>query len=124
MTGDQRALRGRATNLFAGIPVSDFARALDWYTRLLGAPPAFFPNDHEAVWMLGEHQWLYIIVAEGRAGGAVQTVLCDGLDDILAEISVRGLVPDDEERPAEGTRKVMFHDPDGNEIGIGSVAGG
>ena len=31
--------------LFAGIPVDDYAAALTWYERLLGSPPAFFPND-------------------------------------------------------------------------------
>ncbi|MEU5276141.1 VOC family protein [Streptomyces asoensis] len=27
-----------AVDLFAGIPVNDYAAALDWYERLLGAP--------------------------------------------------------------------------------------
>jgi catechol 2,3-dioxygenase-like lactoylglutathione lyase family enzyme len=45
-------------DLFAGIPVSDFERALAWYEQLLGAPPAFFPNDVEAVWELAEHRFL------------------------------------------------------------------
>ena len=39
-----------AVDLFAGISVSDLAKALTWYERLLGAPPTFFPNDVEAVW--------------------------------------------------------------------------
>jgi len=38
-----------AVDLFAGIAVSDFAAALTWYEKLLGTPPAFFPNDAEAV---------------------------------------------------------------------------
>ena len=37
-------------DLFAGIPVADYAAALRWYERLLGAPPTFFPHDTEAVW--------------------------------------------------------------------------
>jgi len=31
-------------DLFAGIPVVDFAAARSWYERLLGSPPAFFPH--------------------------------------------------------------------------------
>jgi len=36
-------------DLFAGLPVSDYQRALMWYERLLGSGPAFFPNATEAV---------------------------------------------------------------------------
>jgi hypothetical protein len=36
-------------DLFAGIPVADYAAALAWYERLLGFPPSFFPTDTEAV---------------------------------------------------------------------------
>ena len=39
-------------DLFAGIPVADYAAALEWYERLLGSPPTFFPHDTEAVWEL------------------------------------------------------------------------
>ncbi|HEY0755314.1 MAG TPA: hypothetical protein VGD98_15250 [Ktedonobacteraceae bacterium] len=36
-------------DLFAGIPVADYATALSWYERLLDSEPAFFPHDTEAV---------------------------------------------------------------------------
>ena len=39
-------------DLFGGIPVSDYRRALAWYERLLGSEPAFLPNATEAVWEL------------------------------------------------------------------------
>lgn len=121
MPDNHAALAGLATDMFGGIPVSNFGASLDWYTRLFGSPPAFFPNDREAVWALAEHRWLYIIVDQGRAGGAIQTVMCDDLDAVLAAVAERGLAFDDEERPGPDTRKVMFHDPDGNEIGLGSI---
>ncbi len=38
-----------AVELFAGISVADFESALNWYEKLFGSPPAFFPNDVEAV---------------------------------------------------------------------------
>jgi len=43
---------------------------------------------------------------------------------VLTAIAARGLTFTDQERPGPGTRKVMFHDPDGNEIGLGSVPAG
>jgi hypothetical protein len=49
-------------DLFAGIPVSDLARATEWYSRLLGAEPSFFPNDEEAVWTLSEHRHVYVLL--------------------------------------------------------------
>lgn len=121
MSGQPIALNGRSGELFAGVPVSDFQRALTWYERLLGAPPAFFPNDVEAVWILAAHRWLYIIVDADKAGGAIQTIICDGLEELIEDIASRGIIFSKEERPAEGVRKVMYFDPDGNEIGLGRV---
>jgi hypothetical protein len=114
-------LGGRAMELFGGIPVSNFQVSLDWYQRLLGCPPSFFPNDREAVWALAEHRWIYIIVDPKRAGGTVQTIMCDGLEELIEQISARGIDFSDEEIPGEGVRKVMYYDPDGNEIGLGRV---
>ncbi len=36
-------------DLFAGIPVAEYAAALAWYERLLDFPPTFLPNESEAV---------------------------------------------------------------------------
>jgi hypothetical protein len=47
---------GMSSDLFAGISVSDFQASLRWYETFFGGPPAFFPNDVEAVWAVGEHQ--------------------------------------------------------------------
>jgi hypothetical protein len=46
--------------LFAGIHVSDYEAATEWYVRLLGGEPSFIPNDTEAVWELAEHRSIYI----------------------------------------------------------------
>jgi hypothetical protein len=107
--------------MFGGVPVSNFKASLDWYQRLFGGPPSFFPNDREAVWALAEHRWIYIIVDAKRAGGAIQTIMVDGLEELIQQISARGIDFVDEERPAENVRKVMYNDPDGNEIGLGRV---
>ena len=57
-----------AVDLFAGIPVTDYAAALPWYERFFGGPPSFLPNDTEAVWEVAEHRYIYI-VQESRTGG-------------------------------------------------------
>ncbi len=108
--------------IFAGIPVSDFRQALDWYQRLLGAEPAFYPNDVEAVWQLAENCHLYIIEDVDRAGGAVSMIW---VDDPVAEvdrIAGEGIEPVDLEKH-DGVWKYVFHDADGNETGLGGEVG-
>lgn len=106
-------------DLFAGIPVRDYAAATAWYERLFGAPPAFLPNDVEAVWEVGEHRYVYIRVAPEHAGHAMHTVFLSEFDAYLARIADRGLTPADVETYDNGVRKATFRDPDGNEIGFG-----
>jgi catechol 2,3-dioxygenase-like lactoylglutathione lyase family enzyme len=60
-----------AVGIFAGIAVRDYKSAVDWYRRLLGADPTFYPNDVEAVWQRAEDRYVYIIEDPDRAGGAV-----------------------------------------------------
>lgn len=121
MGNDDIALGGRGKELFSGVPVSSLEPALQWYERLLGCPPSFFPNDKEAVWAIAGHRWIYIIVEPERAGGSVLTIICDDLEKLIDEIKARGIAFDKEELPAENVRKVMYYDPDGNEIGLGRV---
>jgi catechol 2,3-dioxygenase-like lactoylglutathione lyase family enzyme len=97
-------------DLFAGLPVSDYQGALTWYERLLGSEPTFFPNATEAVWELAE-----------RAGHALHTVFVDDLDERIERISARGIEPALQETYGNGVRKVIYRDPDGNEIGFGGA---
>ncbi|GAA3776978.1 VOC family protein [Streptomyces phyllanthi] len=110
-----------AVDLFAGIPVNDYAAALVWYERLLGSPPTFIPNDTEAVWELAEHRYVHIEHRPGRAGHAMHTVFVDDLDTRVAGIADRGLEPRNRETYSNGVRKVIYEDPDGNEIGFGGA---
>src|SRR3954447_10623358 len=110
-----------ALELFAGIPVSNYAAGLAWYERLFGSPPAFFPNDVEAVWELAEHRWVYIELLPERAGHAMHTILVDDLDARVAQIAGRGLEPATRETYDTSTRKIIYRDPDGNEIGFGDA---
>lgn len=112
-----------ATGIFAGVPVRDFGRALDWYRRLLGAEPAFRPHGTEAVWQLGEDRYLYIVQAPDRAGGAIGMIWVDDPVAEVARIAAAGLEPDDVEEHGN-VRKYVFHDADGNETGIGGEVAG
>ena len=105
-------------DLFAGIPVADYAAGLKWYERLLGFPPTFFPLDTEAVWELAEHRYVYIVQQPEHAGHAMHTLFVDDLDALVAQIADRELDPVKRETPANGVRKITYRDPDGNEIGF------
>ncbi|MDQ6694774.1 MAG: VOC family protein [Chloroflexota bacterium] len=103
-------------DLFAGIPVTDYAMALEWYQYLRGESPAFFPHSTKAVWELAEHQCLYIVQQPHHAGHAVHTLFADDLDVLVAQIADRGLEPSKWETYSDGVRKITYRDPTGNEI--------
>ena len=120
----------KSLDLFAGIPVADYAAALKWYERLLGSPPTFFPTDTEAVWELAEHRYVYIVQQPEHAGRARHTLFVDDLDALVAQIAVRGLEPTQRETYSNGVRthalrqcrrEITYRDPDGNEIGFGGA---
>jgi catechol 2,3-dioxygenase-like lactoylglutathione lyase family enzyme len=106
-------------DLYAGIYVRDYAAALAWYRRLLGAEPDFLASDTEAVWELAEHRSLFIEEGAEHAGHALHTVFVDDFDARVAAIARRGIEPVERETYPNGVRKAIFRDPDGNEIGFG-----
>ncbi len=108
-----------AADLFAGVPVTDYRRALAWYERLFGSAPSFVPNDIEAVWELAEHGWVVIEVRPEHAGHAKHTVFVADLDVRVRDIAERGIEPAERETYPNGVRKVIYRDEDGNEIGFG-----
>ena len=112
---------GMALDLFAGTSVNDYDTAVAWYERLLGAPPSFLPNDVEAVWELGEHQYLYIEVVPEHAGHAQHTLFVEDFEGVLSAIADRGLEPAVRETYDNGVRHATYYDPDGNEISYGGA---
>jgi catechol 2,3-dioxygenase-like lactoylglutathione lyase family enzyme len=106
-------------DLFAGIPVSDYVAAVQWYERLLGFPPTFVPDDKEAVWEVAEHRYLYIVQQTENAGHAILTLFVDNLDALVAQIAGRGIDAEKRETYSNGVRKIIYRDADGNEIGFG-----
>jgi predicted enzyme related to lactoylglutathione lyase len=111
-----------AVDLFAGLSVADYAGALTWYERLLGSPPAFLPNDVEAVWEVGEHQYIYVEKRPEHAGHGLVTLFVDDLDERVARAAQRGVAAAKQETYENGVRKITYVDPDGNEIGFGGAA--
>ena len=110
-------------DLFAGIPVADYGRALAWYERLLGSGPSFLPNDTEAVWELAEHRYVFIEVRPEHAGHAMHTIFLDDFDARVREMADRGIEPALRETYGNGVRKITYVDPEGNEIGYGGGPG-
>ena len=110
--------------LFAGIPVTDFDRAVAWYERLLGEPATFVATDTEWVWTLSEHRSIYVELLPERAGYAMVTAFLsepEALDRFVESAAARGIRPDTRETYGNGVRKVIYRDPDGNEIGFGGA---
>jgi catechol 2,3-dioxygenase-like lactoylglutathione lyase family enzyme len=110
-----------ALDLFAGVPVDDYAAALAWYERLLGSPPTFVASDTEVVWELAEHRSLAIEHRAEHAGHAMHTIFVDDFGTRAAAIAQRGLEPAKRETYTNGVRKVTYVDPDGNEISFGGA---
>ncbi|MGW1680354.1 VOC family protein [Saccharopolyspora sp. NPDC002376] len=110
-------------DLFAGIPVTDYAAALPWYERFFGRQPSFLPNDVEAVWEVAEHRYIYIVEAPERAGNALVLSFVDDLDERVAEVAQRGIEPAKRETYEGGVTKVVYRDADGNEISFGGGPG-
>jgi predicted enzyme related to lactoylglutathione lyase len=110
-----------ALELFAGIPVADYAAALQWYERLFGSPPTYVVSDTEALWELAEHRSVFIEHRREHAGHAMLTVFIDDFDTRVTQITERGLEPAELETYSNGVRKATYRDPEGNEIGFGGA---
>jgi catechol 2,3-dioxygenase-like lactoylglutathione lyase family enzyme len=111
-------------DLFAGIAVSNFDRAVDWYERLLGEPRTFEATDTEYVWTLSEHPSIDVELLPERAGHAMVTAfLADphDLDRFVEPAVARHLHPETTQTYGNGVRKVIYRDPDGNEVGFGGL---
>jgi predicted enzyme related to lactoylglutathione lyase len=108
-------------DLYAGIPVANYAAALEWYEQLLGSPPTFVASDTEVVWELAEHRSVAIEHRPEHAGHAMHTIFVDDLDALVAQIAARGLNPIERETYSNGVRKATYRDPDGNKIGFGGA---
>ena len=106
-------------DLFAGIAVSDLPRAVRWYDGFFGPVETFEPNGTERVWTVSEHRHVYVVLEPDHAGHAVVTLFVDDLDGFVAAAAERGITEASRESYGNGVTKVLYRDPDGNEVGVG-----
>jgi catechol 2,3-dioxygenase-like lactoylglutathione lyase family enzyme len=111
-------------HLFAGLPVGDFEGAVAWYARLFGRQETFRAHDTEFVWTLAEDRSVYVVRKPESAGHGMVTMVLDDLDGFVGAASSRGIEPADVETYDNGVRKVVYRDPDGNEVGFGGLPPG
>ncbi len=107
--------------LFAILSVTDFDRAIAWYEQLLGTPSSFTAHDTEQVWQVADHGSIAVNREPEHAGHAQVTLFVDDLDGFVAAAAERGIAETSRETYGNGVRKVLFHDPDGNEVGVGGA---
>lgn len=102
--------------LFTSVPVADLRVALDWYQKLFGREADIVPNETEAMWCVAGNGWLYVIEDSDRAGSTVLTISVDDLDQLLADLSTRGIRSAPIESVGDKGRKSNLTDSDGNVI--------
>jgi hypothetical protein len=103
-------------DLFAAIPVADFADGRAWWERFFGREPDLLPNDHEAAWRVTTDGWIYVIGDAERAGKALVTLILDDLDAWIARLSLDAAAL---ETMPGGIRVLEVTDPEGNMIQLG-----
>jgi catechol 2,3-dioxygenase-like lactoylglutathione lyase family enzyme len=103
------------THEFAGIAVTDFATAYDWYVRLFGRPADIFPHDSEAVWHLTSSASVYVVGDPEHAGNALVTLAVADLAARADRLRASGFVLA-EQSGAAAPRRLSVTDDDGNTI--------
>ena len=106
---------GSTTHLYACVPVTDRAVALEWFAVLFGRSADEIIGD-EALWQVSETAWVVVDERADRAGGALLTLGVDGLDDLLARLAEHGIAHEPVETYDNGVRHVVVLDPDGNSL--------
>jgi catechol 2,3-dioxygenase-like lactoylglutathione lyase family enzyme len=112
-----------ATHLFAGLAVTDFTAACDWYERLFDGPPIAYPRDGEALWRAAESASVYVTADGARAGHGLLTLAVQDIDSQRADLARRGLRAE-EGAERNGIRTLIVTDPDGNTIKFFEDPGG
>jgi catechol 2,3-dioxygenase-like lactoylglutathione lyase family enzyme len=103
------------THTFAGLPVSDYAAAYEWYVRLLGRPADMFPHEREAVWQLTPTSSIYVVENSKRAGSGLVTLALDDLDANEERLTAAGLALTEQSGGAS-PRRLVIKDADGNSL--------
>ena len=104
-----------ATHSFAGLPVSDYTTAYEWYVRLFGRPADMFPHEQEAVWQLTPTSSIYVVQDSERAGSGLVTLALNDLDAHEKRLTADGLALT-EQSGGTSPRRLVIKDADGNSL--------
>ncbi len=104
-------------HVLAVVPVADFDAARAWYARLFGRSGDNLPMEGLLVeWRVTDSGWVQVTRDADRAGSALLNFAVDNLEEHVAELSGRSLVPDAIEKVNKGVQLSTIRDPDGNTI--------
>jgi catechol 2,3-dioxygenase-like lactoylglutathione lyase family enzyme len=103
-------------HVLAVVPVSNLDKSRQWYTSLFGRPADNNPMPTLVEWQVLPGAWVQVFIDEQRAGSGLVNFAVDDLEKHLAEVSGRGLEPEEIVDAAKGVRLSAITDPDGNTI--------
>src|SRR5258708_5171068 len=89
-------------HVFAGIAVADYDSALAWYKRFFGRPPDVIVTENESMWHVTDTGWIYVVGDTDRVSKTLLTLIVDDLEDLVAELGERGLLPE-RSTPCQGS---------------------
>jgi predicted enzyme related to lactoylglutathione lyase len=110
--------------LFAAVAVGEFTAAQAWYERFFARPPDVVAHEHELMWRVTDHGWLYIVRDPDHAGHSVVTMAVSNIEVASSSLQGRGVAVGPIEPEGDAGRKAVVVDPDGNLIAIIEVTGG
>jgi catechol 2,3-dioxygenase-like lactoylglutathione lyase family enzyme len=102
-------------NALAGIAVRDFAKAIEWYGKLLGRKPDSRPMPDLAEWKFSTGGWIQLFQDANRAGRSSVTLVETDFDRRLSDLKDGNYHPGSVTR-SETVNVAIIHDPDGNQI--------
>lgn len=106
----------RFEQVLAAIAVSDIEKSIQWYGQLFGRSNDRRPMSEAAEWQVLPGGGLQLVLAPDQAGKGMATLSVVGIDDLVAELSTRGIAAT-ASAPGDGPfRLVRIPDPDGNMI--------
>jgi glyoxylase I family protein len=103
-------------HVLAVVPVSDIAKARDWYERLFGRAPDNEPMESLVEWRITDSAWLQVWLDRERAGSGLVNFAVDDLPAHRDELADRGIDAGETQDVNKGVRLSSLTDPDGNQI--------
>ncbi|GGO58519.1 glyoxalase [Streptomyces daqingensis] len=104
--------------VLAVAPVTDIARSVSWYERLLGRQPDTRPMPGLADWHVSANAWVQVFESPEHAGSTLLNLVVPDLDAALEELAGRGIEAGDVQVGGRSSRFAAVHDPDGNRVTV------